>query len=97
MAAGLAVDHPGGVPYRLGEYPMRKFPARQGNKSGPEYVRQSAYRHKIILSSLNPVSFVAGKAPCRDEAVDMGMVDQCPRPGMKDGKHADLSSHVAIV
>ncbi len=27
----------------------------------------------------------------------MGMVDQCPRPGVKDEKHADLPSHIAGV
>lgn|SRR3989339_1344884 len=97
MATELAVDHPGNVPYRLREYLLGKFPARQGNKSGPKYIRQSAYRHKIILSRLNPISFVVGKPPCRDETVDMGMIDQCPRPGVKNAKHADHPSYIAGV
>ena len=80
MDAGLTVDHPSGFPYRLREDRLGKFFARQGNKSGPEDIRQGAYRHEIILPGINPVSFVVGKPSCRYEAVNMGMVDQCPRP-----------------
>src|SRR4030043_753806 len=50
-----------------------------------------------MLPGINPVSFVAEKPPCRYEAVNMGMVDQCPRPGVKDGKHADLPPHITGV
>lgn len=95
MVTGLAVNHPGGVPYRFGKYCLQEFPARQGDKGSPEEIRQGAYRHEISLSGLKPISVVMGDSACRYETVDVGVVDQCPRPGMKDTEHADLPAHIA--
>jgi len=95
MGAGLAVDHPRDIPYRFGHEHPGKLPPSQADEGGPEKIGQGAYRHEIGLSRLKPVSVIVGDPPCRYETVDMGVVDQSPRPGVKDRKHADLPSHIA--
>lgn len=74
---------------------MRKLLADQSHESRPENIRQSFYRNKIIFTGFQPVLPIRGKSSRRDQTMHMGMIDQCPCPGMEDCQHADLSAHIA--
>lgn len=46
---------------------------------------------------MNPAGVIERESPGRDEAVDMGMVQEILTPGVQDAHEADLGSQVAGV
>lgn len=72
------------MPDRFREGDAGKGFSGQLHELGTKDKREGTDRDQEIISSWQPVVAVGRESSCGNQTMDMGMVEQCPGPGMED-------------
>jgi len=96
LNGGLAEDVPFLPPDSGWDHDVRESIMETVSEDGSEDDRESSDRNQIGLAGRDPF-LVVGDAACWNEAMNMGMVTQCPRPGMQNGKDSELAADITRI
>ena len=91
---GFAVNDPLLFPDSLRPLHLREFTLCQRHEPPAKHARQSAHRHEVVFATTDPVLTIGANAASRNQAMNMGVIDECASPGVQDGQHPDLRAEV---
>jgi hypothetical protein len=86
---GGAVDNPGLRPRRRGQDQVGTSLLERGPELAAHELGQGLDRDAEVLARRMPRVAVVGDAAARDQAMDMGVIEQLRGPGMQHREHAD--------
>lgn len=96
LHGGFAVDHPVFLPEGFRKTLFGTGNARQRHEFGPEDLRQGRDRNQILFSGGKPLPILR-QAATGDQAMDMGMKNQLPGPGVQYSQDANVTADITHI
>jgi len=85
LDSGFTMDHPGNPPDGFRQFELRKSLAKKVSKHSPKDNRKSLHRDQITLAGMNPSGWLFGNPSGRNQAMNVGMINQGSGPSVKNG------------